>query len=62
MKQQSRQSSWADVIGGLAMLVMWWGGVAIAKGFWWKAVSLLVPPFGMYVFIVRILEMWGVVE
>ena len=46
---------------GVVLLVLWFGGIAVSQGFWWKLLSTCLPPFGVYVFLERVLEMLGVV-
>jgi hypothetical protein len=43
------------------ILIIWIGGIVIAKGFWSTSVAVLFPPWAIYLFVERVFQMYGLV-
>lgn len=48
-------------IGGAAIILAWISGVVIVKGFWLTTASILFFPYGIYVFLERLMEFYGMI-
>ena len=46
---------------GIAFLTASWiSGIVIIKGFWLTVATILLPPFGMYVFFERMMQFFNI--
>lgn len=54
------ETTGAEVFGGLVIAFAWVAGLVLAKGFWSTLLAILVPPWGWYLIVERLLKMWGV--
>ena len=42
-------------------LIMWIGGIIIAKGFWVTVACICLPFVAWYIFLERLLQIWGLI-
>ncbi len=43
------------------ILVWWFGGMAVANGFWSTLLAIVMPPWAMYLVVERVFNMLGVI-
>ena len=47
-------------IAGLILVVLWMSGIVVVKGFWWTALTIIIPPVGVYFGVELFLKFFGV--
>lgn len=45
----------------MIILFCWLAGVVIANGFWAKFVAAVFPPYGLYLFVEKVLQVAGLI-
>ena len=49
-----------EPIVGTVMFIAWLAGIVLAKG-WYKLLAFLIPPYGWYIIVERIMQSLGIV-